>query len=178
MTTTGNSTTTLAVIRGNSGSGKSSTARELRSRLGRGVAWVEQDNLRRIVLREHDVPGGINIGLIEMTVRYALDNAYDVILEGILYTDHYGEMLERLTTDHVGTTGHYYFDIPFTETIRRHRTRPLSLKVSAEEMRGWYRTRDLLSFVEETVISERDSLDETVQRIITDLKWTVGRPAE
>lgn len=178
MTTTGNGTTTLAVIRGNSGSGKSSTARELRSRLGRGVAWVEQDNLRRIVLREHDVPDGANIGLIEMTARYALDNAYDVILEGILYTDHYGEMLERLSTDHVGTTGHYYFDIPFTETIRRHRTRPLSLEVTAEQMRGWYRTRDLLPFVDETVLSDDVSLDAAVDQIITDLPWTTGRPAE
>lgn len=174
MTTTGNGTTTLAVIRGNSGSGKSSTARELRARLGRGVAWVEQDNLRRIILREHDVPDGVNIGLIEMTARYALDNAYDVILEGILYADHYGEMLERLTTDHVGTTGHYYFDIPFTETIRRHQTRPLSLEVTTDQMRDWYRTRDLLPFVAETVISHDVSLDEIVDRIITDLKWMTG----
>lgn len=178
MTTTGNGTTTLAVIRGNSGSGKSSTARELRARLGRGVAWVEQDNLRRIILREHDVPDGANIGLIEMTARYALDNAYDVILEGILYADHYGAMLERLTTDHVGTTGHYYFDIPFTETIRRHQTRPLSLEVTADQMRDWYRARDLLSFVDETVISDDVSLDEIVDRIVTDLKWTTGRRPE
>lgn len=142
------------------------------------MAWVEQDNLRRIVLREHDVPDGANIGLIQMTVRYALDHGYDVILEGILYTDHYGEMLERLTADHVGTTGHYYFDIPFAETIRRHQTRPLSLKVTADQMRGWYRTRDLLPFVDETIISEDDSLESTVRRIITELKWTAGRRPE
>jgi hypothetical protein len=49
-------TTKLVVLRGNAGSGKSSTAQELRRRLGRGVAWVEQDYLRRVVLREHDVP--------------------------------------------------------------------------------------------------------------------------
>lgn len=150
----------------------------MRSRLGSGVAWVEQDNLRRVVLREHDVPNGANIGLIEMTVRYALDHGYDVILEGILYTDHYGAMLERLTVDHVGTTGHYYFDIPFAETIRRHQTRPLSLEVTAEQMRGWYRTRDLLAFVDETVISEHESQSDIVQRIVTDLKWTAGRRVE
>jgi len=124
------------------------------------------------------VPDGANIGLIEMTVRYALDHEYDVILEGIFCTDHYCAMLERLTDDHVGTTGHYYFDIPFAETIRRHQTRPLSLKVTAEQMRGWYRTRDLVPFVDETVISEHDSLNSTVERIITDLKWTGGRRAE
>lgn len=139
---------------------------------------MEQDNLRRIVLREHDVPGGVNIGLIEMTVRYALDNAYDVILDGILYADHYGEMLERLSTDHVGSTGHYYFDVPFAETIRRHQTRPLSKQVTAEQMRGWYRPRDLLPFVNETIIAECASLEQTVERIVTDLEWTAGPRAE
>ena len=42
---TGHAGTRLVVLRGNSGSGKSTTARELRARLGRGVAWVEQDHL-------------------------------------------------------------------------------------------------------------------------------------
>lgn len=84
MATTGSAGTRLVILRGNSGSGKSSTARELRARLGRGVAWVEQDYLRRTVLREKDAPGGANIGLIDQTVRYALDCGYDVVLEGIL----------------------------------------------------------------------------------------------
>jgi uridine kinase len=45
---------TLVVIRGNSGSGKSTVTRELRHRYGRGCALVEQDYLRRMVLRERD----------------------------------------------------------------------------------------------------------------------------
>jgi len=52
----GNGDTRLAVLRGPSGSGKSSTARAVRERLGRGVARVEQDHLRRIVLRDLDLP--------------------------------------------------------------------------------------------------------------------------
>src|ERR1700689_4815453 len=48
----------LIVIRGNSASGKSAVAAELRRRHGRGLAIVGQDNLRRQVLRERDVPGG------------------------------------------------------------------------------------------------------------------------
>jgi predicted kinase len=78
---TGSPTTRLVVLRGNSGSGKSTTARVLREHLGRGTAWVEQDYLRRILLREHDLPGGANIGLIDTNVRYALDHGYDVVLE-------------------------------------------------------------------------------------------------
>jgi 2-phosphoglycerate kinase len=57
----------LIVIRGNSGSGKSAVAAEIRRRYGRGLALVGQDNLRRHVLREHDVAGGANIDLIDLT---------------------------------------------------------------------------------------------------------------
>src|SRR5215510_2150387 len=45
---------TLIVVRGNSGSGKSTIARAVRDRYGRGCALIEQDYLRRTILREHD----------------------------------------------------------------------------------------------------------------------------
>lgn len=89
----------LVIIRGNSGSGKSTIARELRQRMvDRGIktALVEQDYLRRIVLKERDIPNGDNIPLIEQTVTFALERGYAVVLEGILYTPHYGAMLVRL----------------------------------------------------------------------------------
>jgi predicted kinase len=68
------------VLRGNSGAGKSTVARMVRSRLTGCVAWVEQDYFRRVVLHEHDIPDGLNIGLSSQTVRYALDHGCDVIL--------------------------------------------------------------------------------------------------
>ncbi len=52
VTPTGTSATRLIVLRGNSGSGKSTVARAVRERYGRGCAPVEQDYLREIVLRE------------------------------------------------------------------------------------------------------------------------------
>jgi shikimate kinase len=161
----------LVVLRGNSGSGKSSTAQELRARLGLGIAWVEQDHLRRIVLRERDIPGGVNIGLIDQTARYALDSRYDVILDGILDAGRYGQMLQELTTDHLGTTRHYYFDIPFEQTVRRHATRPTAKEFTPEQMREWYRERDLLPSIEQQIIKESSGLDETVERILTELAW-------
>jgi predicted kinase len=51
---TGSPTSRLLVLRGNSGSGKSTTAQTLRDRLGRGTAWIEQDQIRRILLWEKD----------------------------------------------------------------------------------------------------------------------------
>lgn len=171
MVATGSSTSRLLVLRGNSGSGKSTTAKEIRQRLGRGVAWVEQDHLRRILLRERDRPGGVNIGLIDQVTRFSLDNGYDVILEGILDAGRYGDMLVRLTEDHAGTTRHYYFDVPFEETVRRHATRPLASTVTVEEMSGWYRARDLLPTVEQQIIDMSSPLDTTVKRILTDFDW-------
>ena len=165
---TGSPDTRLVVLRGNSGSGKSTTARTLRERLGRGTAWVEQDHIRRILLREHDLAGGVNIGLIDTTVRYALDHGYDVVLEGILDAGRYGDMLRQLTTDHRGTTLHYYFDIPFAETVARHATRDLH-EVSPDMMQDWYRDHDVLAGIEQTVIGPDSSLDKTVTQILTDL---------
>ncbi|HEV2373038.1 MAG TPA: zeta toxin family protein, partial [Streptosporangiaceae bacterium] len=104
----GSERTRLVVLRGNSGSGKSTVAAEVRARYGRGIALVGQDNLRRVILREHDVAGAANIGLIDTVVRYALDNGYHVLLEGILCAAHYGPMLEGLRRDHAGPSRWYY----------------------------------------------------------------------
>ena len=170
----GDGVSRLVVLRGNSGSGKSSTAQELRRRVGRGVAWVEQDYLRRTLLREHARADAPNIGLIEQTARYALEHGYHVILEGGLYGPHYGVMLRQLIADHAGVTGVYYFQLSFDETIRRHATRPLAKVVTPEQMRQWYEPCDLLGVPGEQLIDESSSLDETAERIITDLTWTTG----
>lgn len=101
----GRSDTRLVLLRGPSASGKSSVAQGVRDRFGRGLAIVGQDYLRRIVLRERDVKGGANIGLIDRVARYALDTAgYHTVIEGIFTADRYGEMLTRLLADHRGVT--------------------------------------------------------------------------
>jgi predicted kinase len=170
----GDGTTRLVVLRGNSGSGKTTTAQEIRRRVGRGVAWIEQDYLRRILLREHDRAGAANIGLIDQTARYALDHGYHVILEGILYSPTYGAMLRQLIADHAGVTGVYYFQLPFDETVRRHSTRPLAEVVTPEKMRDWYQPCDLLGVPGEQVIDSSSNLAGTVERVIGDLAWTTG----
>ncbi|MDQ1289198.1 MAG: hypothetical protein QG622_2764 [Actinomycetota bacterium] len=157
------------ILRGPSGSGKTSTARAVRERLGRKVAWVEQDQVRRILLSEGDVSGGINIGLIDTTVRYCLDNGYHVILDGMLVTHRYGDMLTQLIADHRGHTLCYWFDVSFDETVRRHATRPQRTRFTPEEMRPWYRHRDLLAGDVEILIPEDQDLAGTVERLLTDL---------
>lgn len=164
----GTEETRLVVLRGNSASGKSSVAAGLRERFGRGLALVGQDNLRRIVLRERDRPGGANIGLIDLTARYALDAGFHVVVEGILYANRYGDMLAQLRADHRGPTHGYYLDVPFDETVARHATKPIADDVSEAELRDWYRSRDVLPGGVETVIGADSTLAATVDRIMRD----------
>ncbi|MGC4937439.1 AAA family ATPase [Kribbella sp. DT2] len=159
----------LIVLRGNSGSGKSSIAVELRRVLGGQVVWIEQDYLRRIVFQESEEPEPVNARAIEQLATLALAHGRNAIVEGIMPVVRYGEMLRRLAAAHPGRVHCYYLDIPFEETARRHSTRDKSAAFTAEAMRDWYRERDLLPAPRETIVVQTSTLDETVARILADL---------
>ncbi|GIE23369.1 AAA family ATPase [Winogradskya humida] len=159
---------TLVVMRGNSGSGKTTAAREIRRRYGRGCALLEQDHLRRVILREHDSGqiGPVAPAFIAATARTALDLGYHVILEGILHTDRYATALQNLITAHPGPTHVYYLDVSFDETVRRHFRRDEPIPVTADQMRDWYSPRDLLTTPGETVIPESSTFEQTVTTVL------------
>ncbi|MEU7908609.1 AAA family ATPase [Actinoplanes sp. NPDC049118] len=159
---------TFVVIRGNSGSGKTTAAREIRRRYGRGCALLEQDHLRRIVLREHDSSqiGPVAPAFIAATARTALDLGYHVVLEGIMHTARYATALRRLIDEHPGPSHVYYLDVGFDETVRRHRRRSEPIDVTAEQMREWYTARDLLGVDGEQVIAETSDFERTVTTIL------------
>jgi len=113
---------------------------------------VEQDYVRRAILQEQDRPDSANIGLIATRVRFCLDSGFDVLIEGILDSSRYGTMLSELTNDHRGVTGHFYLDVDFDETCRRHATRERAGEFDAERMRSWYRPHDLLGGIHQTLI--------------------------
>ena len=159
----------LIILRGNSGSGKSTVAKELRERMGYGTALVEQDYIRRTLLRERDRPDQPNIRLIDMTVRFSLAEGYNVVLEGILPKKHYGEMLMNLLEDYKGAAHAYYFDIPFEGTLKRHETKPNSNDFGEEEMRQWYLPHDVLGVENERIITEDSLFDATVARIFREV---------
>lgn len=173
----GTEPTKLIVLRGNSGSGKSSVAAEIRARYGRGIALVGQDNLRRVILRERDVPGAANIGLIDTVARYALGQGFHVIIDGILDSARYGAMLGALRRDHPGPARFYYLDVPFEETMRRHATRPQAAEFGRAEMLRWYRERDLLPARIERIIPQTSSLNATTRLIMIDAGWPSGGKA-
>lgn len=154
----------LIVLRGNSGVGKTTTAKAIREASIGKIAVVEQDHLRRSVLKEKDIADGDNIGLIEQVVKYALSKSYHVILEGILYFPHYGSMLERLRNA-CPDNYFYYFDVSLDETLKRHATKPNAHEFGEKEMRRWFNESDLTYFDNETVIPESMAQPEIVERI-------------
>ena len=165
--------TRLMVLRGNSGSGKSTVAQELRQAAARPVAWVEQDYFRRIILSEHGAaPDPKWCGLIDGAVRYSLDSGYDVVLDGILDAQRHRAMLQQLYRDYLGRTAFYRFAVPFDETLRRHARRPWAGEVDAETMRGWYTENDGLDFVDERIIDAESSVEQTVRRIVSENSLT------
>lgn len=162
------SETKLILLRGPSGSGKSSVAQAVREKSTQRIAWVEQDFLRRMVLKEKDRPESINRDLIFQVVAFALAHDYHVMLEGILYTKHYRDMLEKLFTLHPNNNFVYYFGIPFDETLRRHATKPNKDEFGEAEMRRWFVERDVLGAGGEKVIPETYTLEQTVAEILQD----------
>jgi predicted kinase len=158
----------LIVLRGNSGSGKSTTAKALREASAHKIAIVEQDYLRRFVLKEKETRGGDNITLIEQVTEFALARDYHVILEGILHFARYGRMLTRLRA-RCPSTYFYYFAVSLEETLRRHTTKPNAHEFGETELRAWYQPNDRTGFPGEHVIAEASSLTETVSRILAEV---------
>ena len=166
-------TSKLIIIRGNSGSGKTTVAKELRSRIGGGLSGntllVQQDVLRRDMLRERDMLEKRSvIKLIELVVEFGRRQGRIVILEGILATKKYGPMLHQLASQfdeaHV-----YYLDIPFDETLRRHATKPNAHEFGEKEMREWWNEKDYLHIDGEKLLDKSKSVEDITTQIIADI---------
>jgi predicted kinase len=162
----------LIVVRGPSGAGKSSVVEGIRAAYGHGVAWIEQDHLRRMVFQEDREPGGANIAAIEQLAELALGRGFHAVVEGILWTGRYGEMLRGLVERH---RAHVYFlDISLDETVRRHATRAKATAFDADAMREWYRGHDPLGVPGEVIVPESSTLEETVRRILAETGLAVA----
>jgi hypothetical protein len=161
---------TLVILRGNSGGGKTTIAREVRRRFGRGIALIEQDYLRRVVLREHGSNGTPTVApeFITTMVRAALSLDYHVVLEGSLHTGPYGAPLRKLIAEHPGPSAVFWMQVSFDETLRRHAGRPGLAHISAETMASWYVPHDLLGVPGERIIAEESTVENSVSAILHD----------
>jgi len=159
----------IIILRGNSSSGKSTVAKILQERVGRGTLVISQDYVRREMLWVKDEPGNQAIDLMENLARYGRQNCEAVILEGILYTDVYESLFRMVKELYKDKIFAYYFDIPFEETLRRHVLRPNANDFGEAEMKSWWREKDFLPDISERIINEDSSAEETVERIYNDI---------
>lgn len=158
----------IIIIRGNSGSGKSTIAQRIRNELSGKVMFLQQDVLRRDILKVNDKEGNPVIGLIEQLALYGKKTGYDVLLEGILSENKYGSMLRSLISE-FDEFYVYYMDIPFNETLRRHSLRYRNSDFGEAEMREWWREKDYLGVEGEKILGETLSEDELAALMLDDL---------
>ncbi len=157
----------IILIRGNSGSGKTTVANELHDILGPGNLLISQDYVRRTMLNVKDRPLNLSIGLIESMIDYGIKNCEYTIIEGILANNKYGEMLRNILKK-ASNVNAYYYDLSFEETIRRHDTKE-NTDFDSDKMREWFVPHDLLEIKNEKIISENISKDEMIKLMLADL---------
>ena len=159
----------LIILRGNSGSGKSTVAKALQHRIGRDTLIIPQDTVRREMLWAHDGLGTSALPLLMDLLRYGHEHSAITILEGILNTEWYRPLFE-LALDLYGTGIYaYYYDLPFSETLKRHATKPNHADFGEADMRRWWKEKDLIGIIPEAMILEKQSLEETLDLILNDI---------
>lgn len=158
----------IVILRGNSGSGKTTVAKALQRKFGRGTLLVSQDCLRREMLWVKDGEGNKAISLLTAMMEYGYENCETVILEGILEADVYRELFLHIQNRFSGIYA-YYYDLPFSETLKRHRTKPNCNDFGEEDMRRWWKEKDMIGIIPEKILTGDMSFEETVEMIFREV---------
>lgn len=155
-------TAKLIIIRGNSGSGKTTIAKALQKNLGTGALLLSQDVIRREMLAVKDTAGNASIELIRHLAEYGRANYAYVIVEGILAKHKYGDMLHELITHFKDEAAVYYCDISFPETVRRHKMKGEAADFGVAELEKWWLPADWLGEAGEKFLGEALTIEESV----------------
>lgn len=161
----------LIILRGNSGSGKTSAAKLLQERLGPNTMRISHDMVRMEILHVWGRQGvERSLPLMTELLRYGRRNSEFTVLEGILpypeYKPLFDAALEEYGRENIFA---YYYDISFEETLRRHQTKPNRGDFGEADMRRWWQEKDYLKNIEETVFKEDISLEGAVEKIYGDV---------
>ena len=79
----------LIILRGNSGSGKTTVAKKLQELFGRNTMLFSQDVVRRDILKVKDGENPPALPLLKEMLQYGSSHCEVVILEGIFIADWY-----------------------------------------------------------------------------------------
>ncbi|WP_066719115.1 kinase [Clostridium sp. Marseille-P299] len=159
----------IIILRGNSGSGKTTVARLLQKKFGHGTLLISQDVIRREILYVKDGIETKALPLLIELVKYGKENCDIVILEGILKADWYRELFEQIKMEFGQEIYAYYYEVPFEETLKRHQTKPNCNEFGEEEMKRWWNEKDYIDIIPEKIITTEFSLNKTVDMIFQDV---------
>ena len=159
----------LIILRGNSGSGKTTTGKALQRKLGHSTMLISQDVVRREMLYVKDGPDTEASQLLFELALYGKNNCNIIILEGILNSKWYKNLFENLHNVFKDKIFAYYFDIPFEETLNRHQQKPNAHEFGEKEMKEWWNEKDLLDIIPEVLLHEELSLNKIVDTIYKDI---------
>jgi len=160
----------IIVIRGNSGSGKSTIANEVLRKFDRGNLLIPQDFVRRQMLWVKDGPNNKSVSLFNNMIEYGFNNCDIVILEGIFVAEWYMEVFKKIKELYKDNVYAYYLDVDFEETLKRHVTKPNCKDFGEKEMREWWREKDLVPIFNEKLIPQELTLTQTVDFIVQDVQ--------
>ena len=155
----------LIILRGNSGSGKSTIAKELQHRLGQNTMIISQDEIRRNMLNVKDGEDTPALPLMKELLIYGSKHSDFVILEGIMNRVWYKPLFELAVRLYGTEVYAYYFDLTFEETLRRHRTRTKCNEFGEEAMRRWWREKDFSDILNELPITAEKDIESIARDI-------------
>lgn len=170
-----NTEATLIVLRGNSGSGKTTIAKRLKQELFYGVMVIGWDMLRIEIFNRFDYVNRDEyvFNSLKLLSEYGKKNNLTVILEGIYPAKQYRSVLNDIAGS-FPKSYFYYFDISFEELVRRHETRNKQSEFGVDELRKWYIPEDKMDVPGERLIDEKMNEDEIIAMIVDDLKKANG----
>lgn len=155
----------LIIIRGNSGSGKTTVSRELQKKFGRNTLLIPQDTVRIEMLLAKDKEA---LPLIMNLLKYGEKNSEITILEGILDSGLYRPLFEAAIESFGENIFAYYYDLPFEETLIRHGTKPNKSEFGEEDMRRWWNEKDYIGIIPEKTLTKDISASEAAEMIFND----------
>lgn len=159
----------LVILRGNSGSGKTSTAKGLQSLFGKNTMLISQDVVRREMLKVSDGENNPAMPLMMELLKYGSEHCEVVVLEGIMVSKWYRPLFELAVMLYGTDIYSYYFDIPFEETIKRHMMKSNCNEYGEEKMRSWWVDRDYSSALQEEAITAEEDQESILKRIYLDV---------
>lgn len=144
-------------------------AKELQKKFGHNTMLISQDEVRRNILWVKDGIDTKALPLMIELLKYGSEHSNIVILEGIMYEEWYNPLFKVANELYGSNVYSYYFDIPFEETVRRHKTRSKSQEFGEEHMRGWWREKDFSAVLKEQLITCEMDANSIVEKVYTDL---------